>query len=105
MATTTNSKPIRSFRLGQVVATPGVLAAMERTGENPATFLDRHSRNDWGNIPPEDARLNDAAVANEGDPELRSRLLSSYKTRDGETIWIITEHDRSVTTLLLPEEY
>jgi hypothetical protein len=81
------------------------LAALEQSGESAAAFLDRHSRCDWGCVGGEDARLNDAAVAYEEDPELRCRVLSAYKTKLGERVWVITESDRSVTTLLLPEEY
>jgi len=54
---------------------------------------------DWGNVCPEDAEANEAAV-NE-----RARLLSAYSTDTGVHFWIITEADRSVTTVLLPEEY
>jgi hypothetical protein len=53
----------------------------------------------------EDWALNDNAIAHEHDPDLRQRVLSVYHTKLNTTIWIITEHDRSVTTLLLPSEY
>ncbi|HEX7787451.1 MAG TPA: plasmid related protein [Methylomirabilota bacterium] len=61
--------------------------------------LGRHVSGDWGNVCSEDAEANEAAV-NE-----RERLLSSYATRDGVRFWIITEADRSLTTVLLPEAY
>jgi hypothetical protein len=93
------SFPMVSFTLGRIVATPGALKAMQRSGERPASFLLRHARGDWGELDNFDKGQNDIALR-EG-----SRILSSYKTRKGETIWIITEADRSSTCLLLPEEY
>lgn len=93
------------FSLGLVVATPGAIAALSRSGEGHLHLLSRHQRGDWGNVPPEDAKSNDAAVAHEADEESRQRVLSSYATKLGEKLWIITEHDRSVTTILLPDEY
>ena len=87
------------FSLGQVVATPGVLAAFEASSEEPGVLLRRHTSGDWGLVSQEDAKANDEALAGGG------RLLSRYRTRQGRTIWIITEADRSSTTLLLPEEY
>lgn len=98
---TSNSQPRRSplFPLGQLVATPGAIAALERSGQRPATFIRHHICGDWGTICASDKRLNDEAVR-EG-----TRILSAYKTTADETIWIITEADRSVTTILLPSEY
>jgi hypothetical protein len=87
------------FPLGQIVATPGALAALEKSGEAPEKFLKRHAAGDWGEVDAEDKKLNDEAVA-AGD-----RLLSAYTTATGEKLWIISEADRSVTTLLLPDEY
>jgi hypothetical protein len=89
----------RLFSLGQVVATPGALEAMQGAGENPAKFLARHIVGDWGEVSPEDAAENDLSVKN------GYRILSAYRLSDGTKIWIITEHDRSATTILLPEEY
>ena len=89
------------FSLGQVVATPGALALLDKHGKSPAEFLARHSENDWGNVPACDSSENDLALEN-GD-----RIVSSYNLRaDGsEKVWVITEWDRSVTTVLLPSEY
>jgi hypothetical protein len=87
------------FALGQLVATPGALAAMERSGESPAMFLGRHAAGDWGDVDAEDRRSNDLAVRD------GTRILSAYRTRRGDKLWIITEADRSATTILLPEEY
>jgi hypothetical protein len=94
------------FPLGQVVATPGALAASRYPGQF-LEFLARHVRGDWGCIDPDDAEANALAIA-EG-----SRILSAYPIDQekpcagfGENcIWIITEADRSVTTILLPEDY
>ena len=93
------------FRLGQIVATPGALEAFQRTGETPATFLRRHVTGDWGDLDDHDKRMNSEAIRFEGDPEKQGRVLSAYRLQDNTRIWIISEHDRSVTTILLPEEY
>lgn len=85
--------------LGQLVGTPGALDALEEAGVEPAKLLARHQRGDWGDLEEEDKRLNDAAVK-EGD-----RILSAYILPTGVKVWIITEWDRSATTLLLPSEY
>jgi len=87
------------FALGQLVATPGALEALEAAGENPADYLSRHQAGDWGTLTPEDWQLNDQAVK-EG-----SRIFSTYILPTGVKIWIITEWDRSATTILLPSEY
>lgn len=91
--------PESKFRLGQVVATPGALEALENAGQMVNDFLDRHARGDWGELSDEDWQANEQALQD------NSRLLSAYTTATGEKIWIITEWDRSVTTLLLPEDY
>ncbi len=87
------------FPVGRVVATPGALAALEQAGQNPIEFLDRHVTGDWGEVGQEDWAENEFSLR-EG-----FRLLSAYSTKDGEKLWIITERDRSVTTILLPREY
>ena len=95
----------QKFKLGRVVATPGCLEALEASGENPERFLVRHASGDWGDLGADDRGANDRAIATEGNPDFQERVLSAYVTSAGTRIWIITEHDRSVTTLLLPEEY
>lgn len=87
-----------SFPLGQIVATPGALALLDRGAVNAASLIQRHQSGDWGNVPPEDAEENDLSVVN------GNRILSSYTVGD-DRLWIITEADRSSTTLLLPDEY
>ena len=88
-----------TFELGQIVATPGALAALEKAGQQPGEFLTRHANREWGDLSVEDRKENDCSL------EHGFRLLSSYRTYAGDKLWIITESDRSVTTLLLPEEY
>lgn len=88
-----------TFLLGNIVATPGALAAFSNNGQTPLPFLDRHQSGDWGDVPDEDRRENDFSVRN------GFRVLSAYKLNDGTKFWIITEADRSATTILLPEEY
>jgi hypothetical protein len=92
-------KKRRVFELGQTVATPGALAALQRAGQEPADFLRRHVACDWGDLSDEDQKENGYSL------EHGFRLLSSYRTNAGDKLWIITESDRSATTLLLPEEY
>lgn len=87
------------FPLGQLVATPGALDAMWRNGTSAWTYLSRHVSGDWGELDAEDIAENEWSVR-EG-----LRLLSAYTLPDGTRIWIITEADRSATTILLPEEY
>jgi hypothetical protein len=87
------------FPLGRVGATPGALRALEQAGQMPAEFLDRHMNGDWGDVPEEDKQENEFSVAH------GLRILSAYTTSAGEKIWIITEADRSSTTILLPSEY
>lgn len=87
------------FPIGQVVATPGALEALKEAGDDAATYLNRHVACDWGDVEADDWKLNDEAVA-AGD-----RMLSAYTLSDGAKIWIITEADRSVTTVLLPSDY
>jgi hypothetical protein len=87
------------FSLGEIVATRGALSVLEKSGQSPLLFLVRHARGDWGEVGKEDWDANNEAVQNGG------RLLSAYRTSLNERLWIITEWDRSVTTLLLPDEY
>ena len=89
----------QNLTLGQVVATPGALEALRESGEVAATYIARHASGDWGVVGTADARLNDEALLND------SRILSVYILQSGVRIWIITEADRSATTVLLPDEY
>jgi len=87
------------FSLGRIVATPGALEALEESGESPIDFLKRHVSGDWGEVNAEDREANEQALMH-GD-----RLLSAYRTKLNQRLWVITEADRSTTTILLPEEY
>jgi len=87
------------FELGQVVMTPGAEEVMREAQHVPPEFLLRHKHGDWGELPEEDLRENEWPLQH------GARLFSAYKTRTDEKLWVITEWDRSVTTLLLPEEY
>jgi hypothetical protein len=86
------------FALGQIVATPAVLAHLNEHRISPNTYIRRHQCGDWGSVPPEDAIENDLSVLN------GLRVLSSYEIM-AERVWIITEANRSATTLLFPSEY
>ena len=99
------SRRLPKFRLGQVVATPGALEAFVKASDDPTVYLRRHQTGDWGDLDAEDKQANDHAVAHENDTERQGRVLSAYRLKDGTKIWIITERDRSATTILLPEEY
>src|SRR5690606_17142405 len=102
---TSPQTPVIKFSLGRVVATPGALEALRRSGEEFHAFLVRHVAGDWGELCDEDRQLNDQAIAHEDNPALRTRVLSAYRTKLNERIWIITEADRSSSCVLLPEEY
>jgi hypothetical protein len=98
MKTSPTNQPPR-FPLGQIVATPGALAALAEAGQTPIEFLQRHQRGEWGDLPAEDVQENELSLR-EG-----FRLLSAYTLASGQKLWIITEWDRSVSTLLLPSDY
>jgi len=94
------------FQLGRIVATRGVSDQMDSDSDFAAfvsASFARHAFGDWGNVCEEDQALNETALTH------NTRLLSSYKFRNPDeiidVIWIITEADRSVTTVLFPHEY
>jgi hypothetical protein len=91
-----SSAPVK-FALGRVVATPAALEALPLDDINAA--LGRHHRGDWGDVGAEDHAENELSL-NEG-----FRLFSVYHGSNGTKFYIITEHDRSVTTVLLPSDY
>lgn len=95
-----NSLPtIPLFRAGQIVATPGALALLEQAHKTPMELLARHLRGDWGDLCPEDKAENELSL------KRGYRLMSSYQIKETETLWIITEADRSATTMLVPSDY
>ncbi|HEV8430099.1 MAG TPA: hypothetical protein VGQ41_19510 [Pyrinomonadaceae bacterium] len=87
------------FALGETFITPGAQEALDIAGQTVIQFLRRHMSGDWGELSGDDAQENELSIT-EG-----LRLLSSYRTAKGQKIWIITEADRSATTILLPSEY
>ncbi|MDT7858253.1 hypothetical protein RQM47_16510 [Rubrivirga sp. S365] len=95
-----NAPSTRAVRLplGHVVATPGALDVVRSNGLDVIALLHRHQRGDWGELSDHDARANDHAVGG------GARVLSAYETAGGR-LWVITEADRSATTVLLPSEY
>ncbi len=97
--------PKSRFFLGRILITPGAIEALTHARQQPGGFLIRHITGDWGDLCNEDRLANDDACRFENDPERRGRILSAYLTKRNERIWIITEWDRSATTILLPEEY
>jgi hypothetical protein len=87
------------FPLGQIVATPGTLEVLEAAHQSPAEFLERHAKGDWGELSADDVAENEFSLKN------GFRLLSSYCTAAGQKLWVVTEEDRSLTTVLLADEY
>lgn len=94
-----SSTRVPKFKLGRVVITRGCAARLDELGVWPGEFVARHASGDWGDIHPDDVGLNEQAL------EQGERLMSVYPLSDGGRVWVITEWDRSYTTLLLPEEY
>ena len=86
------------FPLGRVLATPGALEALRAAGEDPLHLLSRHAAGDWGELDAHDRHENGLALKH------GRRLLSSYPIGE-QRVWVITEADRSCTTILLPEDY
>jgi hypothetical protein len=87
------------FSTGRIMATPGALDALSASTQSAAEFLHRHMNGDWGELDAHDAAENQFSLEN------GFRLLSSYIMANGQKLWIVTEADRSLTTILLPEEY
>ncbi len=87
------------FKLGTIVATRGVMEHVKDDAGILFPYIARHATGDWGEICDEDKEVNAGAL------EHGMRLMSIYRLPDGEKIWIITEWDRSVTTVLFPHEY
>ncbi len=87
------------FPLGQLVMTQGAIEALEEAGQSPQIFIARHARLEQGALSAEDYRENLFSV----DKPLR--IFSAFKTSNGVKLWIISEADRSATTILLPSEY
>ncbi len=86
------------FSLGRTVATPAAIQFMQENGVDHNKIMARHHFGDWGDLCEEDKQQNEWALIN------GERLMSSYEFCDG-CVWIITERDRSATTILLPQDY
>ena len=85
------------FRLGRLAITPG--AQEQLSDEEVAAAFRRHAQGDWGEVDEHDAEQNEWALDND------ARIMSVFKASDDTTFWVITEADRSATTILLPEDY
>jgi hypothetical protein len=93
------SQSVALFQLGQVLLTPGAIEALSEAGQMPHEFLSRHSRLEQGELSGEDHKENLYSV------DKRLRIFSAFKTSQGVKLWVVTEADRSATTILRPEEY
>ena len=94
---TTTTLPIAKFRLGKIVSTPN---ALDRLTQNDILLgIQRHQAGDWGDVSEEDRAANELALIK------RTRLWSVYHAGNGIKFWLITEADRSATSVLMPEDY
>jgi hypothetical protein len=89
--------PIAKFRLGKIVSTPNALAQLSQ--DDILAGIQRHQAGDWGEMDEHDRQENESALQN------GFRLISVYRSAGGVKFWLITEADRSVTTVLMPEDY
>ena len=87
------------FELGVTLVTPAAVTALEAANLPEVLLLARHVHGDWGELSEDDRLQNELAVL------LGLRILSSYPIPTGGKVWIITEADRSATTILLPDDY
>ena len=87
------------FPLGRLVLKRGALGALREAGQEPFELLARHQAGDWGDLDEEDKQENEFSVNRE------LRIFSAYFLSNGTKVWVITEADRSATTILLPDEY
>jgi hypothetical protein len=94
---TARTIPVAIFRLDRIVSTPTALQSL--TQEDILKGIQRHQAGDWGDLEPGDWEANDRALTQGG------RIVSAYNAQSGTRFWIITEADRSVTTVLLPDDY
>ena len=96
---TATQTSVTRFALGQTYITPGAEEALMIAGQTAIEFLRRHMSCDWGELSDDDVQENELSL------KKGFRLLSNYRTGKGQQLWIITEADRSATTVLLPAEY
>lgn len=90
--------PVR-FSLGRLLITPAAADTLEEANQSPQEFLSHHARLEQGELSDEDQRENEFSV------NKCLRIFSAFKTAKGEKLWVITEADRSATTILMPEDY
>ena len=90
-------QPENRFPFGTLVITTNADRQLDR--RDVVSALGRHGQGDWGDLPPEDSKENELSL------EFNGRLFSAYRDRKGVKFWVITEADRSATTVLLPEDY
>ena len=88
------------FALGQIAVTPSAAQALQRAGQVPEEFLDRHARGDWGDLTEAEKEENDRGLA-EG---IHVRFLSIYPLKTQETIWVFTDLRQNKTTVMLADE-
>jgi hypothetical protein len=93
----TDAGPRAKFWLGRLVVTTNAEAELDH--EDLHNSINRHLSGDWGDVCAEDNEANETAL------QFGGRLFSVYHDREGVKFWIITESDRSVTTVLLPDDY
>jgi len=94
------------FSLGKVVVTQGAMALAEQENTSFIPYLAMHQTGEWGELCKIDKKLNEKAIENEGNKDKQYRVISKYyiKNDKNKTIYIVTEWDRSLTTILLPIE-
>jgi len=93
----TDPLPVAKFRLGRIVSTANALKCL--SNDDIFYAISRHQAGDWGDVRPEDRAANDQALVD------GSRVFSVYHALNGLKFWMITEADRSVTTVMLPNDY
>lgn len=93
------AQPNHRFGLGMTVITPGALEGLQAIAVTPISLIDRHVVGDWGDLELSDREQNEVAVTHGG------RIFSAYTLQNSLRVWVITEADRSATTVLLPSEY
>lgn len=94
----TTPSPI-CFQLGRLLITPGAAEVLSESGQSPQEFISRHARLEQGELSDADHRENLFSISRP------LRVFSAFRTAQGIKLWVITEADRSATTLLLPSEY
>lgn len=87
------------FEIGVLVVTPGAIEAFLRNRTDDSPYVNRHQSGDWGDVGRDDVRENECALVQD------LQIMSAYTLQDGTRLLVVTEADRSATTILLPQEY